>query len=51
MPRMRIKGFEAVEPWSIKRERIDRRGLRGAVGEIIEGAADDVAMRLPQRDE
>jgi adenylate cyclase len=52
MPRMRVKGFETVEPWSIKRERTERRkGLRGAVGEIIEGAADDVAMRLPQREE
>jgi len=52
MPRTRIKGFETVEPWALKRERIDRRkGLRGAVGEIIEGAADDVAHRLPQRDE
>jgi len=52
MPRTRIKGFETVEPWALKRERSDRRkGLRGAVGEVIEGAAEDVAMRLPQRDE
>jgi len=52
MPRTRIKGFETVEPWGLKRERIDRRkGLRGAVGEVIEGAAEDVALRLPQRDE
>ena len=52
MPRTRIKGFETVEPWALKRERIDRRkGLRGAVGDVIEGAAEDVAMRLPQRDE
>ena len=52
MARTRIKGFETVEPWSLKRERIDRRkGLRGAVGDVIEGAAEDVAMRLPQRDE
>lgn len=47
MPRMRVKGFVPVEPWSIKRERMERRGLRGTVGEIIEDAADDVAMRLP----
>jgi adenylate cyclase len=51
MPRMRVKGFETVEPWSIKRERDGRRGLRGAVGGIIEGAAEDVAMRLPHREE
>ncbi|HUP99543.1 MAG TPA: adenylate/guanylate cyclase domain-containing protein [Aeromicrobium sp.] len=51
MPRMRVKGFETVEPWSIKRKRDDRRGLRGAVGHIIEDAAEDVAMRLPQREE
>ena len=52
MPRTRIKGFETVEPWALKRERIDRRkGLRGAVGDVLEGAAEDVAMRLPQRDE
>jgi adenylate cyclase len=52
MPRMRVKGFETVEPWSIKREREHRRGgLRGAVGGIIEGAAEDVALRLPQREE
>ena len=52
MPRTRIKGFETVEPWALKRERIDRRkGLRGAVGDVIEGAAEDVAMRLPHREE
>jgi len=52
MPRTRIKGFETVEPWGLKRERLDRRkGLRGAVGEVIEGAAEDVALRLPQREE
>jgi adenylate cyclase len=52
MPRTRIKGFETVEPWALKRERIERRkGLRGAVGDIIEDAADDVASRLPQREE
>ncbi len=52
MGRTRIKGFETVEPWSLKRERVDRRkGLRGTVGGIIEEAAEDVAMRLPQRDE
>ncbi|HKY58817.1 MAG TPA: adenylate/guanylate cyclase domain-containing protein [Aeromicrobium sp.] len=51
MPRTRVKGFETVEPWVLKRERLERRkGLRGAVGEIIEEAAEDVAMRLPQRD-
>lgn len=52
MPRTRIKGFETVEPWALKRERIERRkGLRGAVGDVIEGAAEDVAMRLPHREE
>lgn len=52
MRRMSVKGFETVEPWSLKRTRDDRRpGLRGAVGEIFENAADDVASRLPQRDE
>jgi adenylate cyclase len=52
MPRTRIKGFETVEPWALKRERLERRrSLRGAVGDIIEDAAEDVAMRLPQRDE
>jgi len=52
MTRTRIKGFETVEPWSLKRERLDRRkSLRGTVGDIIEGAAEDVAMRLPQREE
>jgi len=52
MPRARIKGFETVEPWALKRERLDRRrGLRGAVGEVIEGAAEDVALRLPHREE
>jgi adenylate cyclase len=52
MPRTRIKGFETVEPWALKRERLDRRrGLRSAVGEIIEDAAEDVALRLPQREE
>jgi adenylate cyclase len=51
MPRTRIKGFETVEPWALKRERIDRRkGLRGAVGDVLEGAAEDVAMRLPHRE-
>jgi adenylate cyclase len=52
MPRTRIKGFETVEPWALKRERLERRrSLRGAVGDIIEDAAEDVAMRLPQREE
>jgi adenylate cyclase len=52
MTRTRVKGFETVEPWALKRERIDRRkGLRAAVGDIIEDAADDVALRLPQREE
>lgn len=52
MRRVQVKGFEAVEPWSLKRAREDRRsGLRGAVEEIFEDAADDVAMRLPQREE
>lgn len=52
MRRMPVKGFETVEPWSLKRERVDRRkGLRGAVGDIIEDAAEDVASRLPQREE
>ena len=52
MRRMSVKGFETVEPWSLKRARDERRpGLRGAVGVIIENAADDVAARLPQRDE
>jgi adenylate cyclase len=52
MARTRIKGFETVEPWSLKRERLDRRrGLRSAVGDIIEGATEDVALRLPHRDE
>jgi adenylate cyclase len=52
MPRTRIKGFETVEPWALKRERLDRRrSLRGAVGDIIEDAAEDVVSRLPQREE
>jgi adenylate cyclase len=52
MPRTRIKGFETVEPWALKRERLERRrGLRSTVGDIIEDAAEDVAARLPQRDE
>jgi adenylate cyclase len=52
MPRTRIKGFETVEPWGLKRERLERRrGLRSAVGDIIEEAAEDVALRLPQREE
>ncbi|HUS22298.1 MAG TPA: adenylate/guanylate cyclase domain-containing protein [Aeromicrobium sp.] len=52
MSRARIKGFETVEPWALKRERLDRRrGLRSAVGDIIEGATEDVALRLPHRDE
>jgi hypothetical protein len=52
MSRTRIKGFETVEPWGLKRERLDRRrSLRGAVGDIIEDAAEDVVYRLPQREE
>lgn len=52
MRRMSVKGFETVEPWSLKRAREDRRpGIRGAVGDIIESAAEDVAARLPQRDD
>jgi len=52
MRRMSVKGFETVEPWSLKRAREDRRpGIRGAVGDLIEYAADDVVARLPNRDE
>lgn len=52
MRRMSVKGFETVEPWSLKRAREDRRpGIRGAVGTIIENAADDVVARLPLRDD
>lgn len=52
MRRMSVKGFETVEPWSLKRAREDRRpGIRGAVGTIIENVGDDVASRLPQRDD
>jgi adenylate cyclase len=52
MSRTRIKGFETVEPWALKRERLERRrGLRSAVGDIIEDAAEDVAARLPHREE
>lgn len=52
MRRMSVKGFETVEPWSLKRAREERRpGIRGAVGTIIENAADDVVARLPLRDE
>jgi adenylate cyclase len=50
MSRIRVKGFEAVEPWSIKRERDERRGLRSTVGGILEVAAEDVVMRLPHRE-
>jgi adenylate cyclase len=53
MRRVNIKGFQTVEPWSIKRTKLreERTGIRSVVGEIIEDAAEDVAMRLPNRDE
>jgi adenylate cyclase len=52
MRRMSVKGFETVEPWSLKRAREERRpGIRGAVGTIFEDAAEGVAARLPLRDE
>lgn len=53
MRRVSIKGFQPVEPWSIKRARIreERSGLRTVVGEFIEDAAEDVANRLPNRDD
>jgi len=52
MRRMSVKGFETVEPWSLKRARDERRpGIRGAVGTIFENAADDVVARLPLRDD
>jgi adenylate cyclase len=52
MRRMSVKGFETVEPWSLKRAREDRRpGLRGAVGDIFVDAAEDVAARLPHRED
>ena len=53
MRKVNIKGFKTVEPWSIKRsrERDDRSGLRTVVEDLIEDAAEDVAMRLPNRDE
>jgi adenylate cyclase len=52
MRRMSVKGFETVEPWSLKRAREERRpGIRGAVGTIFEEAAEGVAARLPLRDE
>jgi adenylate cyclase len=53
MRRVNVKGFQPVEPWSIKRAKVrdERSGLRTVVGEIIEDAAEDVAMRLPNRDD
>lgn len=51
MRKVSIKGFKPVEPWSIKRTREERRGVRSVVGELIEDAAEDVAMRLPNRDD
>lgn len=46
--RMNVKGFNTVQPWSVKLAREDRRGLRNTFGEILEDATDDLAMRLPR---
>jgi adenylate cyclase len=51
MRKVNIKGFKPVEPWSVKRAKVrDERGLRTVVGELIDDAAEDVAMRLPNRE-
>jgi adenylate cyclase len=47
MRRVYVKGFESVEPWSVRAEHVARRGLRGAIDVAWEDARDDLAMRLP----
>ncbi|MFL6088742.1 MAG: adenylate/guanylate cyclase domain-containing protein [Aeromicrobium sp.] len=48
--RISVKGFDIVEPWSVKIVREDgRTGLRGALDTAIEDAREELAMRLPQR--
>lgn len=47
MRRMYVKGFEPVEPWSIKPAREGRTSIRGALGDILDDATDDLTMRLP----
>lgn len=50
--RISVKGFDIVEPWSVKIIREDgRSGLRGALDIAIEDAREELAMRLPQRGE
>ncbi|MFL6090117.1 MAG: adenylate/guanylate cyclase domain-containing protein [Aeromicrobium sp.] len=47
--RMNVKGFDSVEPWLLKPAHEHHRGgLRGAFENILEDAADGIAMRLPQ---
>lgn len=51
MRRLYVKGFDHVEPWSLKLDRQDRRsGLRGALDEILEDAAEGITRRLPLLD-
>lgn len=50
MRRVHVKGFDPVEPWSLRLAQKDRRsGLRGVFEDMLDDAAEDIAMRLPQR--
>jgi adenylate cyclase len=48
MRRVSIKGFDLVDPWSVRTDRGVRPGLRGAIDHALEDARDDIAMRLPK---
>jgi len=48
--RLNVKGFDAVEPWTVRIIHEGRRGgIRGALDDALEDAREDVIMRLPQR--
>ncbi|HKY58100.1 MAG TPA: adenylate/guanylate cyclase domain-containing protein [Aeromicrobium sp.] len=45
--RINVKGFDSVQPWSLKLTREDR-SLRNAFEDLLEDATEDLAMRLPR---
>lgn len=48
MRRIYVRGFELVEPWSLRLEREGRRGgFRGALDDMVEDATDELTRRLP----
>ncbi len=53
MRRTAVKGYEHLEPWSLKRPRDTDRGrpdLREAIEDVIEDVADGVSLMPPRRD-